>query len=128
MKTSKTIADLNINLTFSKSLLFHSLSEFTEKFKKANPYLVNYKIIPDTYLFEVYIPNEYNQYVTLYFNVTIHKGTDNSLSTFLYKIDSCINKEIKKSDDYYHPWTELEKFILVNKTNNSFKIEFSIPF
>jgi hypothetical protein len=58
IKQSKTIADLKINLTFSKPSKNNcpTFTDFEIKLKQENPELVNYRIKPGVYNFRIWLP------------------------------------------------------------------------
>lgn len=142
MKKPETIADLNINLEFTKTEYFPTYSEFENYIKDKNPGIECYNIVPGIYSFTVTIPTDlvkegmlgFNYFPkwetiffdTIFFDITIDHGTNKSIINLLYKINYHIHEKIKKGTEKYRTWTELEKFKLIAK--NSFEIEFTIPF
>lgn len=137
MKKPETIADLNINLEFTKTEYFPTYSEFENYIKDKNPGIECYNIVPGIYSFMITIPldsesvtmfngRSYPKWETIFFDIGIDHGTNKSIISLLYKINYQIHLKIKKATEKYRTWTELDKFKLIAK--NSFEIEFSIPY
>ena len=131
MKQPKTIADLNINLEFTKTEFFPTYSEFENYIKERNPGIEQWNIVPGIYSFEVYIPtdktfrdyfsNEQTKWDYVTFDINSVAGMNRTLINFLYRINSQIHSKIRKG-----AWTELDRFVLVSE--NKFEIEFTIPY
>lgn len=134
MKKPKTIADLSINLEFTKTEIFPTYSEFENYIKERNPGIEQWNIVPGIYSFEVTIPtNEslrfnggYPKWDTITFDINSVAGMSRTLINFLYRINSQIHSKIGKATPKYNTWTELDRFVLVSE--NKFEIEFTIPF
>ncbi len=123
IKKPKTIADLKINLTFSKTLNFYpTFTEFKETIKKNNPELINYRIKPGLYSFRIWIPtgeidsDYYNgekcslyEWIVFQINIpkSILKGDEIYLFEFLYRINYNIYLNIQKDTTYC---VELDEF------------------
>lgn len=122
-KKPQTIADLKINLTFSKTSNYClTFAEFKETIKKNNPELINYKIKPGLYSFRIWIPtgeidSDYYhgekcslyEWVVFQINIpkSILKGDEIHLFEFLYRINYNIYLNIQKDTNYY---VELDGF------------------
>lgn len=113
MNKPKTIADLKINLTFSKISNFcPTFTDFEEKFRKDNPDLTNYRIKPGIYYFRIYIPvkkeliNTYwsEIYEWFVFKIVIPQpilqGDEVYLFNFLYRINYNIYLNVVKDTKF----------------------------
>ncbi len=135
----KTIADLNINLTFSKTSNYCPLfTDFEIELRNKNPDLENYRIKPGLYHFRIWIPTgeEKSKYwgenITKYedydFQINVPKpilqGDETYLFAFLYRINYNIYLKIQKDANYC---TELDCF---KREHDDFHylIELGIPF
>lgn len=132
MQNPKTIADLNLNLEFTKTEKLPTYSAFEIYIKSKNPDIQKWNIKQGIYSFSVTIPTEivndygWPKWETITFDIAVYLGTSKSLINLLYKINEQIWAKIKKATVKYNTWTELDKFVLVSE--NKFEIEFTIPF
>lgn len=132
MQNPKTIADLIINLEFTKTEKFPTYSEFETYIKSKNSDIEKWNIKQGIYSFTVTIPTEivndygWPKWETVDFDIPIYLGTNRSLINFLYRINEQIWTKIKKATIKYNTWTELDRFVL--KSKNNFEIEFTLPF
>lgn len=115
--TPKTIADLKINLKFSKELNYcPTFSDFEAKFQEENPNLPNYKIKAGIYRFRIWIPTcekmfigtetKYESHDWINFTIEIMNGI--YLVNFLYLINYNIYSRIRKDTCFC---TELDNFV-----------------
>lgn len=128
-KIPKTIADLKINLTFSKTSNFcPTFTDFEEKFKKENPDLVNYRIKPGIYNFRIYIPVKKEIDVTptwiydkeicewFVFKIVIPQpilqGDEVYLFDFLYRINYNIYLNIVKDTKFLLDWINFQESMM----------------
>lgn len=117
IKKPQTIADLKINLTFSKTSNYcPTFTDFEAKFQEENSNLPNYKIKPGMYHFRIWIPTHEQVYIgteTKYevynwVNFTIEAINGACLVNLMYLINYNIFLRIKK-DTYF--CTELDNFV-----------------
>lgn len=115
-KKPQTIADLKINLTFSKISNYCPLfTDFEIELRKNNPELINYRIKPGSYSFRIWLPTkEVNskfyggekysiyEWITFQINVAkpISKGDETYLFNLLYQINYNIYLNIQKDTTY----------------------------
>lgn len=140
-KKPQTIADLKINLTFSKPSKSNcpTFTDFEIKLKQENPELINYRIKPGVYNFRIRIPIGeedskvyYGAKVTKYDWITfqievkqpILQGDETYLFSFLYRINYNIYLKMK-NDEYF--CTELDYFQR-EYDDSHYLIELGIPF
>lgn len=136
MKQPKTIADLTINLEFTKTEFFPRYSEFENYIKERNLGIEKWNVVPGIYSFEAYIPtNEtFKDYFgrdqvkwdTITFDINSVAGMNKTLINFLYRINSQIYSKIKKATWEYSTWTELDRFVSISE--NKFEIQFTLPY
>ena len=136
----KTIADLNINLTFSKTSNYCPLfTDFEIELRNKNPDLTNYRIKPGLYHFRIWIPVREKDHTTIFggkiseyddynFQINVPKpilqGDETYLFAFLYRINYNVYLKIQK-DVYY--CTELDCFKR-EYDDFHYNIELGIPF
>lgn len=136
----KTIADLNINLTFSKTLNYcPTFTDFEIELRNKNPELINYRIKSGLYHFRIWIPIKEvdsqlfkGEKLTIYdwynFQINVSKpilqGDETYLFAFLYRINYTIYLKIQKDANYC---TELDCFKR-EYDDFHYNIELGIPF
>lgn len=136
----KTIADLNINLIFSKTSNYcPTFTDFEIDLRNKNPELINYRIKPGLYHFRIWIPIKEvdsqlykGEKLTIYdwynFQINVPKpilqDDETYLFSFLYRINYNIYLKIQKDANYC---TELDYF---QREYDDFHylIELGIPF
>lgn len=115
-KQPQTIADLNIDFIFTKESLTYDY--FINEFKIRNPKLLNYKIIPNNYVFE--FKTETKSYK---FNIFVSK--QGLYENTLYDLMSQIDREISMYlfDSNIYGVFKLNKFVKSPNISNYFIID-----
>ncbi len=113
MTKPKTIADLNINMSFG----CNGTEDYYSQFKKSNPLLLDLKIKPNIYNFNLFIEDE-GYSISFAVHVTKH---NNSLFSLINRINNIITNCLD-----IHPMLLLS-FSLFNRDNFEIITE-SIPF
>lgn len=122
-KKPQTIADLKINLTFSKTSNYCPLfTDFEIELINKNPELINYRIKPGLYSFRIWLPTKevnskfyggekYSIYDWVVFQINVARpilqGDETYLFNFLYLINYNIYLNIQKDTTYC---VELDEF------------------
>lgn len=138
-KKPQTIADLKIDLTFSKTSNYcPTFTNFEIELRNKNPDLENYRIKPGLYHFRIWIPTGekkskyWSENITKYedynFQINVPKpilqGDETYLFAFLYRINYNIYLNIQKDTNYC---TELDCFKR-EYDDFHYNIELGIPF
>lgn len=122
-KKPQTIADLKINLTFSKTSNYCPVfTDFEIELKNKNPELINYRIKPGLYSFRIWLPTKevnskfyegekYSVHEWVVFQIEvkqqIKQGDETYLFNLLYQINYNIYLNIQKDTTYC---VELDEF------------------
>lgn len=122
-KKLQTIADLKINLTFSKTSNYCPVfTDFEIELKNKNPELINYRIKPGLYSFRIWLPTKevnskfyegekYSVHEWVVFQIEvkqqIKQGDETYLFNLLYQINYNIYLNIQKDTTYC---VELDEF------------------
>ena len=122
-KKPQTIADLKINLTFSKiSNYCPTFTDFEIELRNKNPELINYRIKPGLYSFRIWLPTKevnskfyegekYSVHEWVVFQIEvkqqIKQGDETYLFNLLYQINYNIYLNIQKDTIYC---VELDEF------------------